>query len=88
MSEHETFWTLIRDPAHWQFELFLMFLADFILGLLVVPWVRYRLLHHTSDDQKNPNLARRGSRVAGDIRFATETDPFTENGFQPTRMPA
>ena len=56
MSEHETFWTLIRDPAHWQFELFLMFLADFILGLLVVPWVRYRLLHHTSDDQKIQTL--------------------------------
>ena len=29
---HETFWTLLRDKAHWEFEIFLMFLFDGVLG--------------------------------------------------------
>lgn len=42
----ETFVTLLKDPAHWEFELFLMFLQDVILGLLILPlarkhWLRY-----------------------------------------------
>ena len=36
----ETFITLLKDPAHWEFEVFLMFLQDVILGLLIVPLVR------------------------------------------------
>lgn len=29
---HETFWTLLRDRAHWEFEIFLMILFDVILA--------------------------------------------------------
>jgi hypothetical protein len=27
----ETFWTLLRDPAHWEFEIFLMILKGMIV---------------------------------------------------------
>jgi hypothetical protein len=31
----ETFWTLLHDIAHWEFEIFLMVLFDGIIGGLV-----------------------------------------------------
>ncbi len=52
MEHAETFWTLLRDPAHWCFELFLMGLFDGVIGLLVWPWFSRALLHHQSDDRK------------------------------------
>ena len=39
--EHETFWTLATDIAHWEFELFLMLIFDVIIGLILWPVVRY-----------------------------------------------
>jgi hypothetical protein len=36
----ETFWTLLRDPAHWEFEIFLMVVFDGLLGALLFPAVR------------------------------------------------
>lgn len=39
---HETFWDLIRDAAHWEFELFLMLVVD---GLIVGVGWRYLCLH-------------------------------------------
>ena len=38
--EHETFWTLLYDASHWEFELFLMFVFDVIIGLLLWPVIR------------------------------------------------
>lgn len=35
----ETFWTLLRDQAHWEFEMFLMLLFD---GVLAGLWQLYR----------------------------------------------
>lgn len=29
---HETFWTLLRDKAHWEFEIFLMVVFDLFLA--------------------------------------------------------
>jgi hypothetical protein len=31
----ETFWTLLRDPAHWEFEIFLMILKGMIVTKVV-----------------------------------------------------
>ena len=39
--EQETFWTLLRDVAHWEFELFLMLLFDVVIGLCLWPIIRY-----------------------------------------------
>lgn len=44
--EHETFWNLLRDPAHWEFELFLMALFDGLLFGLLWPRIRKHVNHH------------------------------------------
>lgn len=61
--EEETFWTLLKDPAHWQFELFLIFLFDILVGALIWPWFRKFVLHHQADDQKLVELERRLTRL-------------------------
>ncbi len=57
--EHETFWTLVRDPAHWQFELFLIFLFDVVIGVLIWPQIKKFWKHHEEDDNKLEELERR-----------------------------
>ena len=44
--EHETFWTLIKDTAHWEFELFLIFIFDILIGLLIWPAIRHLIKDH------------------------------------------
>jgi hypothetical protein len=40
-AEHaETFWTLLGNAAHWQFELFLMILFDVVIGAIAWPFVK------------------------------------------------
>jgi hypothetical protein len=51
MNEHETFFTLLTDLAHWEFELFLMFIVDFVIGVLIWPRIRKAQIHHQSDDK-------------------------------------
>lgn len=50
--EQETFWTLLSNAAHWEFELFLMFLFDVVIGLILFPFFKKWILHHKTDDQK------------------------------------
>lgn len=50
--EHETFWTLLSDLPHWEFELFLIFLFDVLIGALLWPCLKRFGRHHKSDDQK------------------------------------
>jgi hypothetical protein len=50
--EHETFFTLLKDPAHWLFEIFLIFIFDGIIGLLIWPRCKRFFRHHASDDQR------------------------------------
>jgi hypothetical protein len=49
---HETFWTLLRDPAHWMFELFLMLLFDGVIGLLAWPFIKKHWHHHVARDHQ------------------------------------
>lgn len=53
---HETFWTLLRDPAHWEFEIFLIIIFDGLLGLIIWPRIKKFLEHYKSDDQKFHDL--------------------------------
>lgn len=57
--EHETFWTLFTDLAHWEFELFLILLFDVIIGILIWPRLRKFMRHHKSDDEKLDDLEKR-----------------------------
>lgn len=54
--EHETFWSLMRSGPHWLFELFLMFLFDVVIGLVLWPCFKRYALHHQSDDKKTEKL--------------------------------
>lgn len=57
--EQETFWTLLKDLPHWEFEIFLMLLFDVVIGLLIWPRVKMFFKHHEEDDEKFTNLERR-----------------------------
>ncbi|MBU2101256.1 hypothetical protein KKH05_00835 [Patescibacteria group bacterium] len=57
--EHETFWTLATDLAHWEFELFLIILFDVVIGILLWPRLKKIFKHHESDDDKILILERR-----------------------------
>jgi len=55
--EKETFWTLLFDLAHWEFEIFLMVLFDFVIGFVGWRYILRPLLnkwfkHHTEDHTK------------------------------------
>lgn len=56
--ETETFWTLLRDPAHWQFEVFLILVFDVLIGLLIWPQIKKFIKHHKSDDERIEDLER------------------------------
>ena len=49
----ETFWSLLRNGAHWQFELFLMVLFDGVIGLAVWPFVKKHWDHHVRHDEEH-----------------------------------
>jgi hypothetical protein len=61
--EHETFWTLLRDLPHWEFELFLIFIFDVVIGLLLWPWFKKFVTHHKSDDERIEELERKVSKL-------------------------
>lgn len=48
----ETFWSLLHDPAHWEFEIFLMLLFDVLIGALLWPFVKKHWDHHVARDKK------------------------------------
>ena len=49
---HETFWTLLHDSAHWEFEIFLMVIFDGVIGMLFWPFLRKHWAHHVLRDKK------------------------------------
>ena len=50
---HETFWSLLHDAAHWEFEIFLMVLFDGVIAGLLYPFVRKHWAHHVARDQRD-----------------------------------
>lgn len=56
---HETFWTLLKDAAHWEFELFLILIFDVLIGALIWPYLQKWFKHHKSDDEKLDELDER-----------------------------
>lgn len=54
--EHETFFTLMCSLPHWEFEIFLMFVFDILIGTLLWPLLRKWTNHHKSDDQQLVDL--------------------------------
>jgi uncharacterized membrane protein YbhN (UPF0104 family) len=52
----ETFWTLLRDLPHWEFELFVSLVFLVMESLIFWPLVRKFLHHHKSDDDSIASL--------------------------------
>ena len=44
--EPETFFTLLRNAAHWEFEIFLMLVFDVLIGLMMWPWLKKMIHEH------------------------------------------
>ena len=59
MTGPETFWTLLHDSAHWEFELFVgfleMLLFDGAMGLVFWPFIKKHWWHHTERDRRDGN---------------------------------
>lgn len=54
--ETETFFDLLKNAAHWEFELFLMVVFDVVIGALLLPQAKKWITHHKSDDQRIAEL--------------------------------
>ncbi|MGH7745457.1 MAG: hypothetical protein ACREQ5_11790 [Candidatus Dormibacteria bacterium] len=52
MNNLETFWSLLHDAAHWEFEVFLMIVFDVVIGGLCWPFVRKHWKHHLERDKE------------------------------------
>ena len=73
--EKETFFSLLHDWAHWEFELFLMFLFDILLGVIVWPRLKKALIHHQSDDQKIAILERKVKFLQDKLGIEDKEEP-------------
>jgi len=65
--EHETFFTLVRDQAHWEFELFLILIFDVVIGALIWPYITKWFKHHKSDDDKLEELEERLKKLENKV---------------------
>jgi len=54
----ETFFSLLKDPAHWEFEILLIIIFDVIIGLVIWPFIQKALVHHKSDHERLEDLER------------------------------
>jgi hypothetical protein len=59
---HETFWTLLRDPAHWEFELFLIAVFDVLIAGILWPFVRVHWRHHIARDKHEADIGMEGRK--------------------------
>lgn len=50
VAEVETFWTLLHDTAHWEFEIFLMILFDGLIGYVGFKLLWPRIKAHFHED--------------------------------------
>lgn len=62
----ETFGTLLRDPAHWYFELFLILIFDVIIGAVAWPFIK-RHIHKdvdTAEQHEHEQIGALKQRIA------------------------
>jgi hypothetical protein len=55
----ESFVTLLKSKGHWEFEIFLIFIFDVVIGVLIWPTILRWWKHHKMDDDKLEQLERR-----------------------------
>ena len=62
----ETFFDLLKDPAHWEFEIFLMIVFDVVIGLVIWPFIQKALTHHKSDHERLEDLEKELKKMKGE----------------------
>lgn len=65
--DHETFWSLVQDPAHWELEALIVFIVDGVIGLVIWPFLKSFKKHHKSDDAQVEELQARVELLEGVI---------------------
>ncbi len=80
----ETFWTLLHDTAHWEFEIFLMVIFDGVVGYLGFrlfwPYLKKHWNHHIERDQREASVGT--PRCVG----FTATDVIRSYGLNPEEV--
>ena len=74
--ERETFWTLLHDSAHWEFEIFLIFIFDILLGAIIWPFLKRIYVknpHHKSDDAKIAELEKQVAELSRIVKGEKNT---------------
>ena len=56
--ERETFWTLLHNLSHWEFEIFLIIIFDGLIGILIWPQIKKFTKHHKTDDERISGLEK------------------------------
>lgn len=81
MIDPETFGSLLRDGAHWKFELFVggieMLVFDGLIGWLAFPFIRKHWQHHIARDRRES-----GGNIGGFVPMSYKmqiTSPSGEN---------
>jgi hypothetical protein len=70
----ETFYDLLANAAHWEFEIFLMLLFDGLIAGLLYPFVRKHYDHHIARDERERLPKGRDSRMRGAADLQKERD--------------
>jgi hypothetical protein len=76
--EHETFFTLICDLAHWEFELFILVICDVFIGALLWPQLKRWTKHHKSDDQQLADLQEQVAEIQRKLGIEPTHSPNDE----------
>ena len=70
---HETFWTLLRDAAHWEFEIFLTILTEAATAGIGWLFVRKHWRHHIARDVRDTTYGRGlGERAQNTLALAQQ----------------
>ncbi len=80
MLEHETFMSLLRDKAHWEFELFIQLLIDGLIGAVLWPLVRSHMKKHHNHEKKADRDTRDDTEQTCVHCLAPWTSHWRDNG--------
>jgi hypothetical protein len=72
---HETFWSLMHDPAHLEFEIVLSIVQDMLIFLVARAWSRREHALHRSTHRKEAR-----------VEWAIPSTPFSMNSTSHVRV--
>lgn len=49
---HETWWSILCDPAHWIAEIVMMIVFDGLIGAMLLPFIGRHWAHHKARDKR------------------------------------